>query len=103
MSLEAKITKQCNRLFKSVRAKHKDFYFQKISDRFTSGIPDYYILYRGQCAWVELKRDGADARPLQEYTLRSLRAAGAMTLSTSQFIEVEGFIFMLMQEVSAIH
>jgi len=92
MSLEAHITNQCRDYFKALAIKHKDFYEQKFSDRFTSAIPDWYILWRAQSFWIELKRPGEVSTPLQEYTLRQLSKAGALTLSTDNFEDVKELI-----------
>jgi len=54
------------------------FYFQKVSDRFTDGIPDYYITFRGKSLWLELKAPGERPRPLQIYVLKRLAKAGNM-------------------------
>lgn len=85
---EAFITRKCRELFEELARKHKDFFFQKISDRFTSGIPDFYLIWDGHCAWIELKKTGEVATKLQAYTLSRLKRAGAITLSTDNFKDV---------------
>lgn len=90
---EAKITKECKALFDDLKKFYKGFYYQKISDRFTSGIPDFYVAYQGRSAWIELKEPGAVAKPLQAYTIRRLKQAGIPAFCTDDFKKVENFIF----------
>jgi len=97
--LEAHLTKLCGNYFKELKRKHEGFFYQKISDRYTSGIPDYYILFNGNTLWLELKKTGAKARPLQEYTLKQLRRAGAQTLVTDDFETVKRAVFSLVLHV----
>jgi len=49
------------------------------SDKWVSGIPDLFILYRGVFAAVELKVGKNKASRLQEIMLARIRAAGGMT------------------------
>jgi hypothetical protein len=43
------------------------------------GTPDLHVTYRGMSYWLEVKRPGAKATPLQEHRLSQWRAAGATT------------------------
>lgn len=85
---EAKITKQCRDLFKETKKKYPDFFYQKFSDRFTSSIPDYYLLYKSVSVWLELKDKGKTPTKLQHYTLDELSKGGAIAFWTDDFSEV---------------
>lgn len=89
MASEAVITNKCRILFQALAKEHKDFFFQKISDRFASGIPDYYILYRGTSIWIELKAEGKKPIMVQYHYLNKLKKAGAITMWTSNFEDVK--------------
>lgn len=47
----------------------------KHSDQLTGGIPDSSVSWCGQTFWLEVKREGNEARGLQSVTLRRLSAA----------------------------
>jgi hypothetical protein len=49
------------------------------SDRWVSGIPDLFIIWRGVFAAVELKVGKNQATKLQEITLGKIAAAGGVT------------------------
>lgn len=89
---EARLTAQCKKYFTGIQKEHKDFYFQKLSDRFTSGLLDYYILFRGLSIWIELKDRGKKIDPIQNHTLKRLNRAGAITLWTDDFSAVKQLI-----------
>lgn len=40
------------------------------------GFPDLMILKDGKASFIEVKRPGAEPRPLQEYRINELRKAG---------------------------
>ena len=86
---EAVLTKRCKKYFDKTSRVHPDFYFHKVSDKFTSGIPDYYVLFRGVSIWIELKAKGETIRPIQNHVMKRLHRAGAITLWTSEFDQVK--------------
>jgi hypothetical protein len=55
-------------------------------------LPDYYLIYNGVSIWIELKREGKKPRKLQSYVLKQLCNAGALTLATDDFSEVENLV-----------
>jgi hypothetical protein len=55
-----------------------DCWFWKVSDRYTSGIPDIVGVYRGRFFGLELKRPGGARRKLQDHNLRKIRDAGGV-------------------------
>jgi len=85
---EKTLTRKCNKLFKRLQIEHDGFFFQKLSDRFTSGISDYYVIYNGTSVWIELKAVGKKPDKIQVYFLQSLKRAGAITMWTDDFQDV---------------
>jgi hypothetical protein len=51
----------------------------KMLPTFESGIPDRQILYRGRAVFVELKKEGKEARPLQVVYMQELNKHGFET------------------------
>ena len=92
---EAKITKQTKDLLdKYKKALGHDIFSFKCSQRFEAGLPDYYILYKGQTLWIELKKVGEKVteKGLQELTLRRLNQAGAEAVWFNDFFQVERYL-----------
>lgn len=54
-------------------------YHLKIQQVGLCGDPDMVLTVHGWSVYLELKRDGKDARPLQEFKLRQMHFAGAFT------------------------
>lgn len=99
MKNEAKITQQVRDYLKEIRKKNDGLvYFWKVSDRFTSGIPDWFILINGQCFFVELKKPGKDARRLQNHVLDKIKKAGGASLATDDFSEFKTILNRLLLE-----
>lgn len=57
------------------------WYYQKISDRFTAGIPDYFLCINGKFLTIELKVDARNMTPLQSYTRERIENAGGWYIS----------------------
>lgn len=89
---EAKITRQVKKLLLTYEDMKLPIYFNKISDRFTSGIPDYSGTFYGISFYIELKDAGEKARKLQEWHLKKARNAGAMCLSSDSYEVAEAFL-----------
>lgn len=89
---EALITKKTKKLLDSKELRGEPIYFNKISDRFTSGIPDIQGTYYGVSFYIELKDKGEEARKLQDWHLTRAKKAGAEVLSTDNYDEVVAFI-----------
>ena len=51
----------------------------KMLPTFESGIPDRQILYKGRAVFVELKKEGKEARPLQVVYMQELNKHGFET------------------------
>ena len=89
---EALITKKTKKLLDSYESSNEPLYYNKISDRFTSGIPDIQGTFYGISFYIELKDAGKEARKLQDWHLRRARNAGAEALSTDNYDEVVVFM-----------
>ena len=89
---EAKITKKAKALFDNYEAEGEPIYYNKISDRFTSGILDFQGTFYGVSFYIELKDKGKEARKLQTWHLNKAKNAGAEVLSTDNFDDVVGFM-----------
>ena len=88
---EALITNKTRKLLKDYEAAGEPIYFNKIADKFTSGIPDYQGTFYGISWYLELKDEGKEARKLQLWHLKQAKKAGAETLSSDKFNEVFDF------------
>ena len=97
MSLESKLTVQCVKLFKKIQKDYDGFFFQKISDRYASGLPDFYLCYFGKSIWIELKAKDETPKPIQRYTMTKLKNAGALVLWTDEFKEVQAFMEQILR------
>lgn len=89
---EARITKKTKDLLDGHINNGEPLYFNKISDRFTSGIPDFQGTFYGISFYIELKDEDKVVRKLQDWHLKRARKAGAEVLSTDSFEEVRAFI-----------
>lgn len=95
--MERFITKKTKNFLTQLRKKGFPIYFNKISDRFTSGIPDVVGVCKGKAFYIELKDFGKKPRLLQAWQLKQVDKAGGATLATDDFCEVEKFIFDLLE------
>jgi len=89
---EAKLTEQCRTYFKKIRLERPDFFWWKISDKYSSGIPDFFVAYNGVAIFIELKDKGRKPGKLQEYTLRCLNRAGVLSIWADDFKTVQAFV-----------
>lgn len=89
---EALITAKTKKCLKQYELDGLPIYFNKISDRFTSGIPDYQGTFYGVSFYIELKDKGKEPGRLQAWHLRRAHKAGAMVLSTDCFGDVFNFL-----------
>ena len=94
---EATLTNKCRTLFKDTKKAYPDFYFLKVSDRYCSGVPDFYLCYRGQSAWVELKATGKKPSKLQLHTLEQIQRSGAISVWTDSFKKVEQLVNLMLR------
>ncbi len=89
---EALITKKVKTLLDNYVVQGEPIYYNKVSDRYTSGCPDISGTFHGISFYIELKDIGKKARKLQDWHLRNARRAGAEVLSTDNYDEVETFL-----------
>ncbi len=90
--MEAKITAQTKKLLDKYIKEGHPLYYNKISDRFTSGIPDIQGTFYGISFYIELKAEGKKPRLLQDWHLRNAKKAMAETLATDDYVEVKKFL-----------
>lgn len=69
-------TKLKNKVIQFVRKHYPEAWMYKAADRFTSGIPDLLICWKGGFYAIELKVGFNKATPIQEYVMREIRRAG---------------------------
>jgi len=68
MKLERDIQKEVIKWLKA-----NDIFYFKISERFSSGIPDLYILHNGISVWIELKTEKGVLSKLQALNLMEIQ------------------------------
>jgi hypothetical protein len=64
-----------------------------------SSWPDRTLLYKGRVMMMELKRRGERPTPLQDFTLRSLRADGFTALWSDDLVDQCGYVLAWKQHV----
>lgn len=89
---EKKITSQVRKYFQELAKIRTDFFWLKLSDRFTNSIPDFYFAVNGSSAWVELKDQGKKVDKLQAWTIKKLNKCGVKAISTDDFKEVVALV-----------
>lgn len=65
----------------------EDICVLKISDRFTKGIPDFLICFRGKYVAIEGNNPGLDPEPIQEYYLNKIIRAGGIAINCTSVKE----------------
>ena len=88
---ESLITQKTRILLKGYEVAGEPIYYNKISDMFTSGIPDYEGVFYSLAWYLELKDKGLKAGKLQKWHLQRAEKAGAIVLSTDNYMEVVDF------------
>ncbi len=90
---EGKLKNLVDKLCKKYEREYSPhFWFYKVSDRYTSGIPDFHILFRGTAIYLELKRLGEVPDQLQMYVMGRARKAGGLSLSADNINSVKRFL-----------
>ncbi len=69
--LESKVSKRL-----CFEMKKRGWFHRRIIRTSTPGDPDHYFYKAGRVIWVETKRAGKEARPLQEYRANEIRESG---------------------------
>ena len=88
--MESAITKKVNAYLKTIKY-ITSLHYYKVSDRYTSGIPDYIGVMEGVPFAIELKDEGKLPRKLQALTMQEMRHAGWKILSTDKMEDVTRF------------
>jgi len=81
-----------NKVIKALRKDWPAIWFYKAADKFTSGIPDLILCVGGRFVAIELKTLTGRKRPLQEYTIKCINAAGGAGCVCRSVEEVINFI-----------
>ena len=68
------------------------WYVVKLIQTNKNGIPDLMAVREGKCIFVEVKRPGATARPLQEYRMNELIQHGATAFVAHSVAEMIKYI-----------
>jgi hypothetical protein len=75
------------KIIKAVKAKYKNAYVRKLSDRFTRGIPDILIITESMDSWsasctllVETKNKSGRQEELQKLEINSICEAGGQAI-----------------------
>lgn len=75
---------------KHIKETHPDAYIIKLSDRFTSGIPDLYVAFNGgKSMWLEVKTSTGKIDPMQEHTIAQLNKRGIVSARVHSVKDVE--------------
>lgn len=78
---EASFTKDFKKYLKERQKTYgSSFWFYKTSDRFTSGIPDFYVVFRGESAYIELKDLGKKPSDIQLHQMKRMQQAGLLAV-----------------------
>jgi len=86
MKLEREIQKEVIKYLKQ-----RNIFHFKISERFSSGVPDLYILNGGVSMWIELKNEKGRPTQLQTHNLSEINKNGGIAVicrSKDEVIEV---------------
>lgn len=94
MTPEGRLTRRTKKKLDSVDG----LWYYKVSDRFTSGIPDFIVCYKGRLGALELKAPKKKATELQKITLdRIFRAGGVVSVADCDE-KVDEFINQLTED-----
>jgi hypothetical protein len=100
---EAKFTKDFKKHLKKLQQEHgHSFYFYKVSDRFTSGIPDFFIAFRGLSIYIELKDLGESPSIIQLHQMKRLQQAGIIAVWFDSLAPAKEFLDELVSERAAL-
>ena len=85
--LESKVSKRlCSEM------KKRGWFHRRIIRTSTPGDPDHYFYKDSRVIWVETKRAGKEARPLQEYRVNEIRESGQECYVISGEEELKQFL-----------
>ena len=100
---EAAFTKDFKKHLSKVKKAHgHSFFFYKVSDRFTPGIPDFFVAFRGMAAYIELKDLRKKPSTIQSHQIKRLQQAGIMAVWFDSLEPAEQFINELVSRQDSI-
>jgi hypothetical protein len=85
---EKQLRRQVEKFLKSL----PNCWFCHPADRWTVGLPDFIICYKGKFMAIELKREGRSLTKMQEYTLMKIRQAGGLVVVAYSLNDVGRFL-----------
>lgn len=87
---------------KMLKKHYPSFWFWKVSDKFTSGIPDLVGCYGvdGRMIGIEVKTDVGKLSRLQDYTMKKIKAAGGAVCVARSVNDVALFMERLKEGVN---
>jgi hypothetical protein len=79
---------------KMLKRDYPSFWFWKVSDKFTAGIPDIVgcLGVCGQMVGIEVKTDKGRLSRLQEYTIKRIKASGGAACVVRSVEEAKRFM-----------
>jgi len=79
MTPEQKVTKEVIGYLDTLKEAHRPIWWVKLHGHAMQqrGLPDLMVVLNGQAIFMELKKPGGKATPLQTHTFNKLRLAGA--------------------------
>lgn len=72
--------------------KVKNCFALKTNDRFTSGIPDIFVIHNGKTTWIELKVPMGRVAKIQEWTIFQINKCGGTAYVCKSLKEVRDLI-----------
>jgi len=73
---EATVKKRIIALLRKAQDSHPDLYWKSMSERYNSGIPDFFVAYQGTVLWIEAKGQKGKPTPTQLHEAEKLGRAG---------------------------
>lgn len=85
-------TRLKNSVMRMIKKEFPGVWAWKISDLYTSGIPDLLLVNDGAYLWVELKTNEGEASEIQKHTIKRLRSKGCFAVIATSVKEVKDLI-----------
>jgi len=73
---EAAVKKRIIGLLRQAQDSHPNLYWKSMSERYNSGIPDFFVAYEGTVLWIEAKGSEGRLSKIQIHEAQRLNRAG---------------------------
>lgn len=73
-------------------AESAGYYVIKLMHTNKNGIPDLMLIKKGRALFIEVKREGQKARPLQEFRIKELHSYGCRAYCFDSLEEMEAIL-----------